>query len=61
MSPLMLQQPSVGDCTGLERLILLLLFLVPLLLNGHYLRGLRLSNFPFRFIYIQFVFEEKEV
>lgn len=58
MSPLMLQQPSVEGCTGLERLILFLLFLVPLLLNGQYLRGLRLSNSPFRYIYIQFVFEE---
>lgn len=61
MSPLMLRQPSIEGCTGLERLILFLLVLMPLLFNGHYLRGLRLSNSPFRFIYIQFVFEEMEV
>ena len=34
MSPLILQQPSVKGCTGLERLLLFLLFLVPLLLVG---------------------------
>lgn len=62
MPPLMLQQPSIEGCTGVGRLILFLLFLVPLLLNGHNLRGLRLSNSPLILhIYIQFVFEEMEV